>query len=117
MPDKKIIILSFAGLGILTALITIIAVTLSRPDSAEVGGDGYLLLPESGDPLGGLKYPSERYAPREFFSKGHDLYREPKEKWSSEDIAPYWIDPREIALEYLEKENRNYLEEMFESIP
>ncbi|MFP4383985.1 MAG: hypothetical protein ACLFST_15255 [Spirochaetia bacterium] len=117
MPDKKIILLSFTGLGLVTALITIIAVSLSRPDSAEVTGNGYMLLPDGGDPLEDMKYPSERHAAREYFSRGPDLYRVPKENWSQEDISRFWLDPRIIALEYLEKENRNYLEEMFESIP
>ncbi len=44
MPDKKIILLSFLGLGLLTVLVTIIAVSLSNSDN-KISEEVYTLLP------------------------------------------------------------------------
>jgi hypothetical protein len=116
MPDKKIILLSFLGLGLLTVLVTIIAVSLSNSDN-KISEEGYTLLPEATDAIEGFKFPSEKHAGREFFLKGPDIYREQKNKWTWDDIKEFWIDPRSIALEYLTEKNRKFLEEMFENIP
>jgi hypothetical protein len=116
MPDKKVILFSFIGLGLLTVLVTVIAVSLSKPDS-NIAEKGYPLLPEASDFIEGFKFPSEQYAAREFFLQGPDIYREQKHKWTRDDIKEFWIDPRSIALEYLTVENRKFLEEMFEKIP
>lgn len=44
------------------------------------------------------------------------LSRPPLRKWSEEQIARYWIDPRQIGIEILEKENDRLIEEMFEDV-
>ncbi len=40
-----------------------------------------------------------------------------KDYWSKEDVAPYWKDPKQLILEYLDKQNENYINEMFKTIP
>ena len=42
---------------------------------------------------------------------------EDKDKWSSADIEPYWNDPKELVLKYLEEQNENYIDEIFKDIP
>ena len=40
-----------------------------------------------------------------------------KDYWSKEDIDPYWKDPEQLILEYLDKQNENYINELFKNIP
>jgi len=40
-----------------------------------------------------------------------------KEYWSKEDIDPYWKDPKQLILKYLDKQNENYINEIFKKIP
>ena len=44
-------------------------------------------------------------------------FREPLETWTPEDVRQFWIDPREIGIEYLSRKNREKLEEIFRSVP
>lgn len=40
-----------------------------------------------------------------------------KDKWSWVDIEPYWQDPEEIILKYLEEQNENLISDIFKDIP
>jgi hypothetical protein len=44
-------------------------------------------------------------------------FRPDKERWTSIDTGPYWEDPEILILEYLEKQNENLINELFEDIP
>ena len=40
-----------------------------------------------------------------------------RDKWTWSDIEPYWQDPEEIVLDYLEKNNEKYINDIFKAIP
>jgi hypothetical protein len=40
-----------------------------------------------------------------------------RDKWTRLDIEPYWQNPEEIVLDYLEQENRKYIDDIFKVIP
>jgi len=40
-----------------------------------------------------------------------------KDHWSKEDVDPYWKDPEQLILEYLDEQNENYINELFKNIP
>ncbi|MDA3941665.1 MAG: hypothetical protein PF693_20540 [Spirochaetia bacterium] len=40
-----------------------------------------------------------------------------REKWSWEDIEPYWQNPKELILEYLEEQNESVIDDIFKDIP
>ncbi len=40
-----------------------------------------------------------------------------KDRWSKEDIDPYWKNPEQLVLKYLDKQNENYINELFKNIP
>jgi hypothetical protein len=42
---------------------------------------------------------------------------EDKGEWTAEDSKPYWQDTELLILEYLEKENERYINELFKDIP
>lgn len=45
------------------------------------------------------------------------LFREPRQAWSTEDIAPFLLDTRSLGLEYLRRENLEQLSRMLEAVP
>jgi hypothetical protein len=44
-------------------------------------------------------------------------YRGVKEKWSSADVAEFWINPEIIVNEEASEKNRKNIKKLFESIP
>jgi len=40
-----------------------------------------------------------------------------KDKWTWGDIEPYWQDPKEIIIDYLEEQNENLISDIFKNIP
>lgn len=40
-----------------------------------------------------------------------------KDRWSWSDIEPYWQDPEEIIINYLEEQNETLINEIFKDIP
>jgi hypothetical protein len=47
----------------------------------------------------------------------YELFRPPAAKWSAEQIAKYWIEPRAIALEIISTINDRGIEQLFEKVP
>ena len=48
-----------------------------------------------------------------FYEPRYYYYREKKDRWSEEDIAPFWIPIREIALDIAAHENDKLIEAIF----
>ena len=44
-------------------------------------------------------------------------FRPDKDRWTSNDTGPYWQDPEQLILEYLEKQNEKLIDELFKDIP
>lgn len=44
------------------------------------------------------------------------LFREPRLKWSQDEIQTYWVEPREIGIEILTRENRKKMNEIFDTV-
>ena len=40
-----------------------------------------------------------------------------KDKWTWSDMEPYWQDPKELILEYLEEQNEIIINDIFKNIP
>ncbi|MCK5674380.1 MAG: hypothetical protein KAH95_13450 [Spirochaetales bacterium] len=40
-----------------------------------------------------------------------------KEKWTWSDIEPYWQDPEELIINYLEEQNEKLIDDIFKDIP
>jgi hypothetical protein len=52
-----------------------------------------------------------------YFSPALRYYRGPRESWSREEIDTYWVDPRRLGIDILTRENRRFLDELFDSVP
>lgn len=48
---------------------------------------------------------------------GPEPYRPPRERWSTEDVDRFWIDPGQIGSEYLSDTNRQLIEELLQGVP
>lgn len=54
---------------------------------------------------------------KRLYKNSWDHFLPDKEKWTWSDIDPYWHDPREMILDYLEKQNENIIDDIFKDIP
>ncbi len=45
------------------------------------------------------------------------FYREPRERWSRGEVDRFWIDPRELGIDALTKQNRKKVRELLDSVP
>jgi len=111
--ELKIYLLVVGGLTVLALTITVIVllpgyisynkVKISDDQPAEVPIDMSLFkIPESYKQL-----RENEFVP----------FLPDKDNWSEEDVAPYWKDPKQLILEYLDKQNENYINEIFKTIP
>jgi hypothetical protein len=60
-------------------------------------------------------FPSDFIVPDSYNSMASDvpiLSRNPHPKWAEEEVMEYWIDPRQIGIEYLERKNDALMEEL-----
>ena len=48
---------------------------------------------------------------------GVKYYNEPKDHWSDEDIARFWVAPKEIAAEHLEIDAEKAIMDIFADVP
>ena len=44
-------------------------------------------------------------------------FRAQRNRWSWEEIEPYWQDPEKLILKYLEGRNEDLIDEIFKDIP
>ncbi len=44
-------------------------------------------------------------------------FRPDKERWTNDDIRPYWQDPEALILEYLGKQNEKLINDLYKDIP
>ncbi len=51
------------------------------------------------------------------YENSWDHFLSDKEKWSWSDIEPYWQDPKELILDYLEEQNEKIINDIFKDIP
>ena len=52
-----------------------------------------------------------------FLSPEPTYFREQGIPWTEEDSAEFWVDPRELAIGVLERQNRRKIDALFERVP
>ena len=52
-----------------------------------------------------------------FLLPSPQYFREPREKWTREEVDRFWKDPRALGIEVLTRENRRKLDELFQNVP
>jgi len=108
----KIYLLAVAGLALIAVAITVIVNVSRRPQveisvyEPEYNGTSDLKLSDFmiEDPLP-MDDPDWTYA------------RQSKDRWSQQEVDYFWVDPVEIGIEELEKENDKMVEDFFEAVP
>ena len=105
------------GVGAATVIAVLITVVATLPPSRSTdrpqmqGGEQRLTVDVR---------VSDLIIPEEFL-EGDDpewfFYRERQNRWTDEQVARYWVDPRIIGLEVLERRNDEIIEELFEHVP
>ena len=107
----------FISVGIIAAFVIIILVITGRQNSnlssnvkagKEPGTDNIRL------------HFSDFMIPEEYIEiYKHDitLFQEVKNFWTWKEVERYWIDPKEIGLEFLESENEKKIDTFFKKVP
>jgi len=62
----------------------------------------------------GLEIPDEI---ERFLTPEIRFYREPRERWSREEVDRFWMDPKEMGIDALAKQNRKKARELLDSVP
>ena len=52
-----------------------------------------------------------------FLSPRPWYFRDPGRQWTEEDSREFWIDPRDLAVSVLTRQNRHKLDQIFERVP
>lgn len=104
-----------AGIAfILAVAIVVVVAVMSRAGSADTEGRAApvtapawatadrLVLPDQFDSVGEL-----RFVP----------YRARRETWNDEEIAEYWLDPKDIGLEVLDARVEEYIRHLLDAVP
>ncbi|MFO7780282.1 MAG: hypothetical protein R6W94_01500 [Spirochaetia bacterium] len=119
--DWRLTAAAFLGVGVLAALVTIVAVLITRPPSEPTGeapppapseADIGHALPEIG--VEDFVVPDEGERLETWWWQ---RYRTPGEPWDPEQVERFWQDPREPALEYLRTRNNEEIERIFQNVP
>ncbi len=113
--EIRISLFVIAGLAVLAVILTIIIVLASRGhDPKET------LFAASPNFQEAQKLSLEDLAiPDEFLSIEEmqlELFRKQLKKWSWEQVRPYWIDPREAALEVLGQRNEELIDALMKDV-
>lgn len=119
--DWRLSAAAILGIGVLAALVTVIAVLITRP-APEPGGDAPPPAPPEADI--GRALPEVGVEDFVVPNEGERLetwwwqrYRIPGEPWESEQVERFWQDPREPALQYLRIRNDEEIERIFQNVP
>ncbi len=126
MPDidallqnkRLLIIIAASALLLLLILLLILAAVSGGGGSDDGTAPGYTLQMEA-DPLTPFDM-SEVQVPDEMqrvLSLGFHYSRIPPDAWNEEEIRRFWIDPKQLAVEMLEKQLEDHMDEMMEEIP
>ncbi len=119
--DWRLTAAAFLGLGVLAALVTVVAVLMSRPASEPTDA-----TPPSAPPEADIGRALPEIGVEDFVvpNEGERLetwrwqrYRTPGEPWDPEQVDRFWQDPREPALEYLRTRNDEEIERIFQHVP
>ncbi|MFP4375061.1 MAG: hypothetical protein ACLFPO_12075 [Spirochaetaceae bacterium] len=119
--DWRLAAAAVLGLGVLAALITVLAVLITRPASPS-GGEAVPQGPAEAD----LDRPLPEIGMEDFVvpNEGEQLetwwwrrYRTPGEAWDSEQVERFWRNPREPAQQYLRSRNDEEIMRVFRDVP
>lgn len=117
MFRKKIFALGLAA-GALLTLFIIFLVYIFNSAPGEQSLPSLEPLPGSG---GGIDISVYDFVvPDEverFLSPEPVYFRRPRKMWTQEEIREFWLDPRELGIEVLKKENRARLDRFFDGVP
>ena len=105
------------AVGVATAVAIVITVAASMPGSRRDQDSPE--LPTGQGPRVDVRV-SDLIIPEEFLESDEPdwfYYRERQTRWTDEQVSRYWVDPRIIGLEVLERRNDEIIEEMFEHVP
>lgn len=114
-PSEVKIIAAALGFTTVVAILLVVLTGLprDRKGSQEIGSESAF--------RGGFEVlVSDMLIPDEFTQSLDPeivLSRRPLDRWTDELVSRYWIDPRTISLEILEKRNDRMIREMFEGVP
>lgn len=113
--ELRLIGIVVGGATILAVLGTVI-VGLARDVGHERPGDETRAVQTGTAPVGfaDMVVP-ENYASAPFWRWYY--YRPPLEQWTDEQVAEFWIDPRDIGLDLLESKNDEVVDEFFGRVP
>jgi hypothetical protein len=110
---KAYALFGLAGAGVIALIVVVTIIVLNLHASNTIGAkaSGPSALFPAGD------IPDE-----EFFVPGEPdflppviLYREPKERWTDEDAAPFWTDP--ATLDDWSNKVEKYVDNLLEGVP
>jgi hypothetical protein len=114
--EIRIFLLLVAALALLSVVVTIIVGLAASPKEAPRSGPPILGGPmgESTFSVFDLAVPDET---ARALALEPALFREPRRMWSSEEVEAYWVDPRDLGIEVLSRENRKKIDAIFEAVP
>lgn len=115
--EIRIFLVCTAGVAVLASLGIVIVHLVRGPGKPQVESRIPVLgAGEAREPQApyGLEVPDEI---ERFLAPELRFYREPREKWTREEVDRFWIDPKELGIEVLTKKNRNKVREILDSVP
>jgi hypothetical protein len=99
--------------GVLVLIIIIVVTTVALTVRAR----------QNQNSLSGL-FPPEKIADEDYFLPAEPdllppiiLFREPRERWTVEDAAPFWTDPSTFGEKVWEQKVEEYVDTIMESVP
>lgn len=119
--EAAIIIISVSAVLAAALIITVIAVTVSGKSTVSLRTKKITAdAPDVGSNIVDRPFLSDFIIYEDSLEEsftGVIYSREPSKKWSSEKVEEYWIDPREIAADQLEKEAEKLIRDIFADVP
>jgi hypothetical protein len=121
--DWRLVIATILGLGVLAAVVTVVAVLVTRPAgpateaTARTAGDRVAADPADALPeirLGDYMVPDEG---RRMETWWWERFRTPGEPWDAADVDRFWQEPTEPAREFLRSRNDEEIERIFQNVP
>jgi hypothetical protein len=110
---KTYALFGLAGIGVIALIVVVRIIVL---DLKTINADG--AKPSGASVL----FPAETIPDEEFFVPDEPdflppvmLYREPRERWTEEDAAPFWTDP--ATLDDWSNKVEKYVDKLMEGVP
>jgi hypothetical protein len=118
LQNKRLLLIIAAAAALLLLILLLILAAVSGGDNDAQGTQNYTLQKDA-DPLqpfdmNEVQVPDEM---QKVLSLCLHYSRIPPAAWSREEIMRFWIDPKELAIEQLEKQLEDHMAEMMKEIP